>query len=59
MNPDERKALYHRILEIMAKEVPFVYVGTSYRYLGTRKSVEGFRVQPKLDAYDFRDVEVR
>lgn len=59
MNPNERKPLYHRVLEIMAKEVPFVYVGTSYRYLGTRKTLEGFRIQPKLDAYDFRDVEIR
>ncbi len=59
MNPNERKAIYQRVLEIMAKEVPFVYVGTSYRYLGTRKTLEGFRIQPKLDAYDFRHVEVR
>lgn len=59
MNVGERKALYSRVLEIMAKEVPFVYVGTSYRYIGTRKSIEGFRIQPKLDAYDFRDVEIR
>jgi peptide/nickel transport system substrate-binding protein len=56
---EERKALYSRVLEIIAKEVPFVFVGTSYRYIGTRKSIEGFRIQPKLDAYDFRDVEVR
>ncbi len=59
MNPAERKALYSRVLEIMAREVPFVFVGTSYRYVGTRKDIEGFRIQPKLDAYDFRDVEVR
>ncbi|MCX7786639.1 MAG: ABC transporter substrate-binding protein [Spirochaetes bacterium] len=59
VNPNERKALYHRVLEIMAKEVPFVYVGTSYRYVGMRKTLEGFRIQPKLDAYDFRYVEVR
>ena len=56
---EERKALYSRVLEIIAKEVPFVFVGTSYRYIGTRKSIEGFRIQPKLDAYDFRDVEVQ
>ncbi|MFQ3621608.1 MAG: ABC transporter substrate-binding protein [Spirochaetales bacterium] len=55
----ERKALYRRVLELMAREVPFVFVGTSYRYIGYRNSLTGFRIQPKLDAYDFRYLEFR
>jgi len=42
----------------MAREVPFVYTGTSYRYMGLRKNVEGFLMQPKLDAPDFRSARL-
>jgi len=55
----QRKAIYDRVLEIMAREVPFVYVGTSLRYLGLNKKVVNFRMQSKLDTYDFRDTEIR
>jgi len=57
-DPDLRKVKYDRILEIMAREVPFVYTGTSYRYMGLRKNVEGFLMQPKLDAPDFRSARL-
>ncbi|MBI9106295.1 MAG: hypothetical protein JEZ04_06070 [Spirochaetales bacterium] len=51
---EERKALYDEALEIMAKEVPFVYLGSSFRQTGIRKNVEGFVITPKLDTFDFR-----
>jgi peptide/nickel transport system substrate-binding protein len=54
-----RKKLYTEVLEIMAKEVPFVYLGTSYRYVGTHSNVFDFRVTPNLDTYDFRWTELR
>jgi peptide/nickel transport system substrate-binding protein len=54
-----RKKLYTDALEIMAKEVPFVYIGTSYRYVGTRSNVFDFRMTPNLDTYDFRWTEMR
>ena len=51
---DKRKPLYDEALEIMAKEVPFVYLGSSYRVTGIRKNVKGFVITPKLDTFDFR-----
>ena len=52
----ERKALYRRGLEIMAQEVPFVFVGTSYRYIATGANISGFLMDQKLDTFDFRSV---
>jgi peptide/nickel transport system substrate-binding protein len=54
---DDRQELYSRALEIMAEEVPFVYTGTSYRYIAVRAGVTGFRMDQKLDTFDFRYVE--
>jgi peptide/nickel transport system substrate-binding protein len=51
---EERKVLYNEVLETMAKEVPFVYLGSSYRQTGIRNNVEGFVITPKLDTFDFR-----
>jgi peptide/nickel transport system substrate-binding protein len=56
---DARKKLYTDALEIMAKEVPFVYLGTSYRYEATRSNVVDFRMTPNLDTYDFRWTEIK
>jgi len=53
----ERKNIYSRVLEIMALEVPFVYVGSSYRYVATASNVSGFRMDTKLDTFDFRNTE--
>ena len=53
----ERKKLYTIALEEMAREVPHVYVGSSYRYVATRESISGFRMDQKLDTFDFRYVE--
>jgi len=54
-----RKKLYTEALEIMAREVPFVYVGTSYRYVATRANVVDFRMTMNIDTYDFRWTEIK
>jgi peptide/nickel transport system substrate-binding protein len=54
-----RKALYTEALEVMAREVPFMYLGTSYRYVGTRANVIDFRMTPSLDSFDFRWTELK
>jgi peptide/nickel transport system substrate-binding protein len=56
---ETRKNLYGRVLEIMAREVPFVYTGTPYRYTGMRSTVEGYIMLPKIDTPDFRGVTMR
>jgi peptide/nickel transport system substrate-binding protein len=54
-----RKKMYTEALEIMAKEVPFVYLGTSYRYVATRSNVVDFRMTPNIDTFDFRWTELK
>ncbi len=56
---EARKALYDQALELMAKEVPFVYLGSSYRTTGLRTDVSGFRITPNLDTFDFRWTEFK
>jgi peptide/nickel transport system substrate-binding protein len=51
---ENRKKLYDEVLEIMAEEVPFMYLGTSYRYPAVRKNVSDFRMTPILDTFHFR-----
>ena len=51
---ENRKKLYDEALGIMAREVPFMYLGSSYRHVGLRKNVSDFRMTPKLDTFDFR-----
>ena len=59
MGYENRKALYDQVLGIMAQEVPFVFIGSSYRTQGLRKNVEGFRMTPNLDTFDFRWTEFK
>ncbi|MFO7850376.1 MAG: ABC transporter substrate-binding protein [Spirochaetia bacterium] len=54
---DEREELYTEVLTIMSEEAPFVFVGTSYRYIAHQKDVTGFYLTPKLDEFEFRYVE--
>jgi peptide/nickel transport system substrate-binding protein len=54
---DTRKSLYSEALDIMAREVPHVYVGSSYRFIATRSNVSGFHMDQKLDTFDFRYTE--
>jgi peptide/nickel transport system substrate-binding protein len=58
VDPEARQALYGRALELMAREVPHAYVGTSYRYVAMRGNVSGFHQDAKLDTFDFRYVEI-
>lgn len=53
---EARKGLYTKALRLMAEEVPFVFTGTSYRYIATRAEVSGFHMDQKLDTFDFRYV---
>ena len=55
---ENRKKMYDEALEIMAKEVPFMYLGSSYRYTAVRKNVSDFRMTPNLDTFDFRWTEM-
>lgn len=55
---EERRRLYTVALEEMARDVPFVFVGTNYRYIFTRERISGFHMDQKLDSFDFRFVEV-
>lgn len=54
-----RKELYAKALEIMAREVPFMYLGTSFVYRAHRKNVSEYRLTPKLDTFDFRWTQVK
>ena len=56
---ENRKRLYDEVLELMADEVPFMYLGSSYRHTAVRKNVSDFRMTPKLDTFDFRWTEVK
>ncbi|UCG05774.1 MAG: hypothetical protein JSV83_17960 [Desulfobacterales bacterium] len=51
---ENRKMLYDEVLELMAKEGPFMYLGTSFRHVPVRKNVSDFRMTPILDTFDFR-----
>ena len=55
---ENRRKLYDQAMMIMAREVPFVYTGTSYRRIVTNKRVKGFRMDPVLDTFDFRYTEL-
>ncbi len=59
MGFDARKKLYDQALEIMAREVPFVYLGSAYRYRAYRANVSEYRMTPKLDTYDFRWTDLK
>jgi len=56
---EERRKLYDEVLELMAREVPFMYLGTPYEYNGLRNNVVEFRMTPNLDTFDFRWTELR
>jgi peptide/nickel transport system substrate-binding protein len=51
---NERKRLYNKAMEIMARDVPFMYLGTSYRYKAYRSNISEYRMTPALDTFDFR-----
>ena len=56
---EKRKKLYDQALQMMAEEVPFMFLGSSYRRIGLRKNVVDFRMTPSLDTFDFRWTDVK
>ena len=57
-DPQQRTALYHQAFEIIAAELPFVFVGTNIRHVTTRSAVDGVHIDSKLDTFDFRQARV-
>ncbi|MDR2103297.1 MAG: ABC transporter substrate-binding protein [Treponema sp.] len=58
-DPVERKKLYDRVLELMAREVPFMYLGTAYGTNACQNDITGVIQTPKLDSFDFRWMEFK
>jgi len=56
---EARKKLYDRALEIMAREAPFMFLGSSLRRIAYRNNVADFRMTPNLDTFDFRWTELK
>ncbi len=54
-----RSMLYEELQLLMAKELPFIFIGTPYRYVGVQKGIQGLKIDPVLDSYDFRDVTIQ
>lgn len=55
----DRRPLYAQALERIARAVPQVYVGTSWREVAMRDNVYGFHQDVQIDTYDFRETEIR
>ena len=55
----QRRELYSQALENIARAVPHVYVGSSYRDIALRENVYGFYQDVQIDTYDFRFTEIR
>ena len=53
----ERQKLYTEALAIMARELPFIFVGTNYRHVVSRNTVNGLILDNKLDTFDFRETQ--
>jgi len=56
---EKRQPIYAEVLKIMAHEVPQLYLGTWYNYIGLRANVEGFRMDSQLDTFDLRRVQLK
>ncbi|MFW5827392.1 MAG: ABC transporter substrate-binding protein [Alkalispirochaeta sp.] len=55
-DPEVRAELYETALRRMAEQLPFVFVGTPYRYVGLDRRIEGFHMDSQLDTFDLREV---
>ncbi len=58
-DPAVRSELYEIALRRMAEDLPFVFVGTPYRYVGLDHRIEGFHMDSQLDTFDLREVRFR
>ncbi|KGE72432.1 ABC transporter substrate-binding protein [Spirochaeta lutea] len=52
-----RQAIYSRVQELFARDLPFFFLGSSNRTVAVRSDVRGFQMTPVLDTFDFRRVE--
>jgi len=57
--PEVRAELYETALQRMAEQLPFIFVGTPYRYVGLDDDIEGFHMDSQLDTFDLREVRFR
>lgn len=55
-NPERRRELYTIALQRMAEDLPFVFVGSPYRYVGLNAALTGFYMDSQLDTADLRNV---
>jgi len=58
-DPEGRADLYEIALRRMAEQLPFIFVGTPYRYVGLDHRIEGFHMDSQLDTFDLREVRFR
>ena len=58
-DPTRRAELYAVALERMARQLPFVFVGSPYRYVGLDAEIQGFHMDNQLDTFDLREVRFR
>lgn len=56
---ERRRELYAVALEELARELPFVYVGTPVGYIGLDADLSGFHVDVQLSSYDLRRAQFR
>jgi len=56
---ENRKKRYDEALGLMAKEAPFMFLGSSYRRVGIRKNISEFMMTPSLDTFDFRWTDIK
>ncbi len=55
-DPEIRRELYTIALRRMAEQLPFVFVGSPYSYVGLNADLTGFYMDSQLDTADLRSV---
>lgn len=55
LDPEKRKEIFKEIQQILAKNVPVVYIQTPDRIFALKDNVEGFRIYP-IDILEYKDV---
>lgn len=55
-DPERRQELYALALERMARDLPFVFLGSPSRYIGLDSAISGFHMDNQLDTVDLRRV---
>lgn len=55
-DPDQRAEYYTIALRRMAEQLPFVFVGSPFRFVGLNDQIQGFHMDNQLDTADLRYV---